>query len=143
MSNVITTYLQDHHAGSAAGVDVFRRVAEGHGDPEVREQVERLVPEIARDQKSLEDIMSMVGEKLARLKPNERIKERSPLSDIEELEGLVAAVHAKGLGWRLLLEVPDERLDKDLLQNLYERAQEQEKTLESLRLGKAKKRTGS
>ena len=157
MTNVITTYLQDHHAGSAAGVDVFRRVAEGHGDPEVREQVERLVPEIARDQTSLEDIMSMVGakpalhkdlpakagEKLARLKPNERIKERSPLSDIEELEGLVAAVHAKGLGWRLLLEVPDERLDKDLLQNLYERAQEQEKTLESLRLGQAKKLTES
>ena len=32
MSSVITTYLQDHHAGSAAGVAAFRRVAEFHGD---------------------------------------------------------------------------------------------------------------
>ena len=62
---------------------------------------------------------------------------------VGRLEGLVAAVHVKGLGWRLLLEVPDDRLDKDLLQNLYDRAQEQEKTLESLRLGQAKKLTES
>ena len=157
MSSVITTYLQDHHAGSAAGVDAFRRVAEFHGDAEVREAVGRMAEEIAQDQVALEEVMASVGvqpaalkdlparaaERLARLKPNERISRRSPLSDIEELEALVAAVHAKRLGWRMLLEAPDNRLDRDLLRRLCERAEEQEKTLDLLRLGQAHKLTSS
>ncbi|MDO4920198.1 hypothetical protein [Kocuria sp.] len=157
MSSVITTYLQDHHAGSAAGVDAFRRVAEFHGDETVRGKVGRLAREVEQDQAALERIMAAVdvkpaplkdlpakaAEKAARLKPNERLNRRSPLSDIEELEALVAAVHAKGLGWRLLLEAPDERLDKQMLRDLHARALEQEETLERLRLGQAVKLTRS
>ena len=157
MGAVITTYLQDHHAGSAAGVAAFHRVAEFHGDPEVREAVGRMAEEIAQDQAALEQVMASVGvrpaalkdlparvaEKAARLKPNERVGRRSPLSDIEELEALVAAVHAKRLGWRLLLEAPDDRLDRDLLRRLGERAEEQEKTLDLLRLGQVHKLTSS
>ena len=155
MSNVITTYLQDHHAGSAAGVNAFRRVAAGHSEPEVREAVGRIAEAVAQDQASLEELMASLGvkpaplkdlparaaEKAARLKPNERLQSRSPLSDIEELEGLVAAVHAKGLGWRLLLEAPDDRLDKDMLRELSRRAREQEEALEQLLLGEAHKLT--
>ncbi|RLY91190.1 hypothetical protein CWC38_09230 [Kocuria tytonicola] len=157
MSSVISTYLQDHHAGSAAGVDAFRRVAEFHGDERVREEVGRLAAEVEADQTALEEMMAALGvkpaplkdlparaaEKVARLKPNERFNRRSPLSDVEELEALVAAVHAKGLGWRLLLEVPDDRLDSDMLRDLHARALEQERTLEQLRLGQAGKLTQS
>ena len=157
MSSVISTYLQDHHAGSAAGVDAFRRVAEFHGDVTVREEVARMAREVEQDQAALERIMAAVGvkpavskdlparvaEKAARLKPNERLNQRSPLSDIEELEALVAAVHMKGLGWRLLLEASDERLDPEMLQTLHARALEQERTLERLRLGQAGKLTRS
>ena len=157
MSSVITTYLQDHHAGSAAGVDTFRRVAEFHGDETVRAEVGRMAGEVEEDQAALGRIMAAVGvepaplkdlpakvaEKAARLKPNERLNRRSPLSDIEELEALVGAVHLKGLGWRLLLEAPDDRLDTDLLRNLHTRALEQERTLERLRLGQAGKLTRS
>lgn len=43
-SKTIETYLQDHHAGSAAGVDAFRRVAQGHGDHEVLMPRSRVCP---------------------------------------------------------------------------------------------------
>lgn len=152
-SKTIETYLQDHHAGSAAGVDAFRRVSEGHNDREVRAKVTRMAYDIAEDQRSLESIMAAFGikasqlkdlparvaEKVARFKPNERVTQRSPLSDVEELEGLAAAVHIKSLGWRILLEVDDDRLDKALLAKLLERAREQEDELEELRLKQAPK----
>lgn len=157
MTSVITTYLQDHHAGATAGVDAFHRVADLHGDETVREEVGRLAQEVEQDQAALERIMAAVdakpaplkdlpakvAEKAARLKPNERLNRRSPLSDIEELEALVAAVHAKGLGWRLLMEVADDRLDTDMLRDLHARALEQERTLERLRLDQARKLTQS
>lgn len=152
-SNTIETYLQDHHAGSAAGLDAFRRVAEGHSDREVRAKVGRIAYDIAEDQRSLEGIMTAFGikasqlkdiparvaEKVARFKPNERVTQRSPLSDVEELEALTAAVHAKSLGWRILLEVNDDRLDKAKLEELLNRAREQENELEELRLKQAPK----
>ena len=152
-TKTIETYLQDHHAGSAAGVDAFRRVAKGHGDREVRGKVGRLAYEVVEDQRDLEHIMSAfnikpnrfkdvparIGEKVARFKPNERVTQRSPLSDIEELEALTAAVHTKALAWRLLLDVEDDRLDKSLVQQLLDRAKGQENELEELRLKQAHK----
>lgn len=152
-TKMIETYLQDHHAGSAAGLDAFRRVAEGHGDREVRSKVGRLAHDVAEDQRSLEAIMSGLGvkpsqlkdiparaaEKIGRLKLNERVTKRSPLSDVEELEALTAAVYAKSLGWRILLEVDDERLDKSKIEELLNRAREQGNELEELRLKQAPK----
>ncbi|GAA1392285.1 hypothetical protein [Luteococcus peritonei] len=153
MSELVTTYLQDHHAGSSAGVEGFERVAEQHGDPEVRAAVARLAQQIREDQDSLQQIMDTVGassstikdvagwvgEKVARLKPNERIAERSPLSDVLELEALVMAVHAKGLLWKGLLAVDDERLDAGQLQRLADRADAQREELDRLRLGQIHK----
>lgn len=148
MSELLTTYLQDHHAGSAGGVAAFERVAEGHGDEAVRAAVGRLAGQIREDQASLETIMDAVGarasalkdaatslgEKVARLKPNERLASRSPLSDVVELEALVMAVHAKGLLWRALVELDDSRLDRADLHRLVERADAQRAELEELRL---------
>ncbi|MDO5499216.1 MAG: hypothetical protein Q4F67_05995 [Propionibacteriaceae bacterium] len=153
MTSVITTYLQDHHAGSAAGTDAFRRVAESHGDPAVRAAVGRIADAVEADQRALEQIMATfdtkpslvkdlpakAGEKVARLKPNERLTERSPLSDVLELEALVLAVTGKALGWELLLQVEDRRLDHDQLALLLERAQAQRAQLEELRLSQAGK----
>ncbi|MEX5274569.1 hypothetical protein RF638_11505 [Kocuria sp. CPCC 205235] len=152
-TKTIETYLQDHHAGSAAGLDAFRRVAEGHGDREVRSKVGRLAYDVAEDQRSLETIMSAfdikpsqlkdiparAAEKIGRLKLNERVTKRSPLSDVVELEALTAAVYAKSLGWRILLEVNDDRLDKSKIEELLNRAREQENELEELRLKQAPK----
>lgn len=147
MTAVLTTYLQDHHAGSAAGVDVFERVAQDHGDPHVRSAVASLAEQVRADQDSLEAIMrsvgasastvkdlgARVGEKAARLKPNERLAARSPLSDVIELETLMLAVHGKALGFRALLDLDDARLDRAELERLIARADAQEAELSDLR----------
>ena len=150
---VITTYLQDHHAGSVAGIDLFRRVTEHHNDESVREAVGRIAVEIERDQEDLDRIMASfgakpsvmkempakIGEKLSRLKPNERLGARSPLDDVEDIELLVLAVHGKSLGWDLLLQLDDPRLDRNRLRELAERAKAQHAELEQLRLSQAQK----
>ena len=153
MTKLIATYLQDHHAGSAAGLDAFARVAEGHSDAEVREAVGRIGEEAAADQKALEAVMqsfdtspallkdlpAKIAEKLARLKPNQRLTERSPLSDVLEVEALVDAVHAKSLGWTVLLQLDDDRLDKAQLQGLLKRAEDQTDELRRLLQSQAAK----
>lgn len=150
---VITTYLQDHHAGSSAGVDAFHRVAECHGDAEVAKAVCRLATQIHEDQSSLKEFMDLVGakqsivkstaskigEKVARLKPNERVTKRSPLSDVIELEMLVMAVHANGLMWRGLLALDDERIDPERLKTLAERADARYGELKKLRISEISK----
>lgn len=153
MTKVLITYLQDHHAGSAAGLDAFARVAQGHADEAVRQAVSRIADEAQKDQTTLEqilhsfdakpavlkDLSGKVAEKVARLKPNQRLVSRSPLSDVEELEGLVDAVHAKSMAWRVLLQLDDERLDKAQLQTLLERAEGQVSELKRLLLSQAPK----
>ena len=66
-SKTIETYLQDHHAGSAAGLGAFRRVAEGHSEREVRAKVGRIAYDIAEDQRSLEGIMTACSCQVTRL----------------------------------------------------------------------------
>ncbi|HHT12866.1 MAG TPA: hypothetical protein GX013_06850 [Propionibacterium sp.] len=150
---LITTYLRDHHMGSAAGVDFFQRVAETHGEQEVRDVVGRLADEIEEDQAALQeildrfdaspnpvkDVLAKVGEKAARLKPNQRLGTRSPLADVLDLEVLTDAVHAKSRGWQILLELDHPNLDREQLQQLFDRARRQEKELEALWLKQAPK----
>lgn len=150
---LIKTYLADHHMGSVAGIDGFRRVAEDHTDPEARSIVGRLADEIEQDQAALEEILELfdgspnpvkdalgwVAEKTTRLKPNQRILKRSPLADVLELEALADAVHAKSRGWQILLELDDPRLDRAKLQGLFDRARAQEKELEAIWLKQAPK----
>ena len=88
---------------------------------------------------ALKDIPAKIGEKVARLKPNERITKRSPLSDVLELEVLVMAVHGKWLGWRMLVELDDPRLDRADLERLADRAWAQHEELDRLRLSQAAK----
>lgn len=153
MSELITTYLRDHHAGSAAGVAAFRRVASSHGDPHVRAEVAQLCEQVEEDQRSLEDVMASLdvkpatlkdlsaraGEKVGRLKINERISSRSPLSDVDELEALILATEGKSLLWTLLAELEEPRLDRDRLTRLHERAREQSEQLNRLHLNQAGK----
>lgn len=147
-TEMLHTYMQDHHAGAAAGIDLLRRVAEDHEDPTIREVVSRIGDETVEDLKSLEELMTLVGtspstlkdlparaaEKLGQLKPNRRVAERSPLSDLVELEALTLAVTGKMLGFRALLDIADPRLPRPTLENLVERAEEHGRELEKLRL---------
>ena len=147
-TEMLHTYMQDHHAGAAAGVDLFRRVAESHDDAHIREVVSRLGDQAEEDKRSLEDLMALVGtspstlkdlparaaEKVGQLQPNQRLAERSPLSDLLELEALTLAVTGKGLGWKSLIDIADPRLPRATLEKLSTRAKEQGEQLEQLRL---------
>lgn len=148
MPRYLETYLQDHHAGSTAGVAAFTRVAAHHGDEQVRRRVAALAAEVQADQDALDRLMDRLGvapsavkeaggwlaEKLSRLKPNDHVVSRSPLSDVLELELLVDAVNAKGLMWKGLLQLDDPRFDHEELRRLADRADAQRDELEQLRL---------
>ena len=98
-------------------------MARDHRDPRVREIVTRIGDETVDDLHSLEELMTLVGtspsvlkdlpakaaEKVAQLKPNRRVAERSPLSDLIELEALTLAVTGKKLGFKALLDIGDPR----------------------------------
>lgn len=147
-TEMLHTYMQDHHAGAAAGIDLFRRVAENHDDPEISRVVARIGDETVEDLKNLEELMSLAGtspsvlkdlpakaaEKFGQLKPNRRATERSPLSDLVELESLTLAVTGKTMGFRALLDIGDPRLPRPTLEKLVERAEEHGRQLEELRL---------
>lgn len=143
--NWLTPYLRDHYAGASAGVQLFDRVASGHSDPEVRSAVAGLREDVARDKKALGSMMTavgvpqlsvtmllgMVGEYVGRLKPNGSLLQRSPGSDVLELEAMGAAVQGKSRVWETLLVLAqdDERLDAERLQGLLDRAHGQREQL--------------
>ncbi|AWH94214.1 DUF892 family protein [Dietzia psychralcaliphila] len=147
-TELLHTYMQDHHAGAAAGVDLFRRVAKEHDDPEIRAVLSRIGDETEEDLRNLEELMTLVGtapsalkdlparaaEKLGQLKPNQRFAQRSPLSNLLEVEALTIAVRGKELGFRALLDIDDPRLPRPTLEALVERALEHGGQLEKLRL---------
>ena len=142
-------YLQDHLAGSTAGLELARRLrgeneGTGYGAP-----LAKVADEIEADRRQLEGIMEDLGfggdrlknitawgfEKLGRLKLNGELTRYSPLSRVVELEGLLTGITGKKGLWIALLEVaPSEpRLEAALLERLRDRAEEQRTTVEELR----------
>lgn len=147
-AGLLGVYLNDHLAGSTAGAALARRLADAEADwaPELG----RISGEIAEDRETLLGLMARldvpvvrykkaiawVGEKAARLKPNKRLIERSPLSRVLELETLRLGVEGKAAGWRTLREVADTepRLPAARLEELLARARRQAEELEKLRV---------
>ncbi|MCW7941264.1 hypothetical protein AAW14_04110 [Streptomyces hygroscopicus] len=149
-TDLLGVYLNDHLAGSTIGCERAQYTVRAlHGSPLGR-ALAPIAAEIAEDRRSLLDIMRRLGvsshrykvgaawasEKAGRLKTNGRLVGRSPLSNVLELEFLRLGVEGKAAGWRLLLQLADDdgRLDRHNLEELFERAQRQLRTLEELRL---------
>jgi hypothetical protein len=136
---LLRIYLQDHYAGSAAGVRLARRCREA--TPELGHILQEVEAEIAQDRRALEAIMSRLGvspsrfkstlgasaELVGRLKTNGALLRRSPSSAVVELEGLTAGVVTKRSLWRALATIGNERagLDPAELEQLIERATRQ------------------
>ena len=147
MSELLRTYLQDHHAGSTVGVELARRAAGANQDTEFGEPLARIADEIAEDRESLERLMERLGvkphpvkdaggwvaEKLGRLKPNNRLLGYSPLSRVLELEGLLIGVTGTLALWEALRDSLGESLDGVDLVALGDRAQDQRARLEDMR----------
>jgi len=114
-------YLRDHHAAGTAGSSIARRLAANVtlGD-QARKELAEVAADIRADLRTLEDVMAAeeitrdatkdllarVGAAVGKLKLNGRIRSRSPLSDVLELETLLAGVSAKAALWATLKSVP-------------------------------------
>jgi hypothetical protein len=138
---LLSIYLNDHLAGSTAGVELAKRSLSNNRGTAYGEFLEWLVEQIAEDRRSLTTVMSRLDvrsdplkqavgwslEKAGRLKLNGRLTGYSPLSRLVELEGLWTGVNGKLSLWRALTVVADEdpRLDALWLIELQARADEQ------------------
>ena len=147
-------YLQDHLAGSTAGLELARRTSGANRDSDYGPPLAKIADEIASDRRQLENIIRDLGfgadklknigawslEKLGRLKLNGELTRYSPLSRVVELEGLITGISGKRELWVALLELaPSEpRLDVALLERLRDRAEEQRETVEDLRVKAAR-----
>lgn len=146
---LLRIYLNDHLAGSTAGLELARRARSENADNPVGEYLETLVRELREDRATLLGVMSALGlprdqlkvgvawlgEKLGRLKLNGRWLRYSPLSRLVEMEGLCIGTEGRLSMWRALrrLARKDERLRRFDFTALITRAEQQRRTLERLR----------
>jgi hypothetical protein len=144
-------YLNDHLAGATVGVELSKRVLAENRETTFGAALAPLAAEIADDRATLRGLMDRLGapvdvvkntaawsvEKLARLKPNGRIRGYSPLSRLVEIEALITGVEGKASLWRTLIvwarTSSDGRLDPSELDLLHARARGQQRALEGLR----------
>jgi len=144
VSSLLAIYLQDHHAAAMAGARLAGRAASKIADGKT--ELATIAAEIEEDLHSLERVMeqlgvgrqrvkdgtAVVGERIARLKPNGRLSGRSPLSDLLELETLVVGITGKEALWRSLQSVP--AVPTDEVERLIGRAVDQRRRVEALRM---------
>jgi hypothetical protein len=151
----LETYLNDHLAGSLAGIRLARRcLSREQGTSSASKRfMATLVEDIDADRAVLEDVMERVGARPNELKKGgalvvetlARIRQSMPLigagSDevgaFEELELLSLGIEGKRLLWSALRMLDDERLAPIDLSELEERASRQREGLEKLRLAAA------
>jgi hypothetical protein len=147
-------YLNDHLAGSLAGLELARRTLRENEEHPVGLYLVHFVPELAEDRTTLRRVMealavppdglkervAQLGERVGRLKLNGRLVSYSPLSRLHELEALVVATQGRLSLWRLLhaLAREDVRLCDFDFEALIARAEAQQQALESLRLAAAR-----
>ena len=148
----LAIYLRDHHAAGVAGTRLATRAARAQT---ATSDLRAVALEIEQDLSALEGIMrslgverdrgkdalARIGERLGRLKPNGRHRERSPLSDVLELEALVVGITGKKALW-LSLRAGSSAPTEDL-ERLVERAESQLRVVEEARLLAVRRAFGS
>lgn len=114
MPDPFVILLRNHQAGGRAALDLFGRAVRGQRARPWADQLVRLRVEAREDLDFNESVMRRLGvsssplqvaalrlgERVGRLKPNGQLVRRAPLSDVIELEGLIATVHVKVAGWQ-------------------------------------------
>lgn len=147
---LLRIYLNDHFAGATVGLEVARRCLSSNTETPYEPFLRDLVAAIDEDRTELRSLMSTLGfsvdrlktgvawvaEKLGRLKLNGQLTGYSPLSRLEELEGLLLGVAGKLALWRTLKKIADHdpRLAVTDFDKLITRANEQLEALDHYRL---------
>jgi hypothetical protein len=155
MSNEpLGTYLNDHLAGSAAGVELAEKLHQSNQGTELGNVMAALHHDIEQDQATLEELMERlqierqpvkraagwVFEKLSRLRFDAPLTGDDDLARLLETETLSLGIEGKLALWRSLKELAatDSRLVAADLERLIDRAQRQRQTLEPYRLAAAR-----
>ena len=148
-SKYLATYLNDHYAGSTAGVSLARRSAHENEGNELGAFLSQLSEEIDADRETLKEIMDALGvradpvkvavargmELAGRLKLNGQLLGYSPLSPLIELESLKLGIEGKLALWRALGEIGDgPPLEPGRMAELAARAERQAADVEARRL---------
>ena len=150
-TDMLGTYLNDHLAGSTVGLELVRRARGSNEGTSLGRFLQELEREIAEDRAALEAVMDRLevgkdrlkvtmgwmGEKVGRLKPNNRLFGYSPLSRLIELEGLALGVEGKRSLWESLRALEDPALAEFDFDALLERARRQRDQLHERRIAAA------
>ncbi len=145
----LSTYLNDHLAGSTGATEIIRRAIKANEGNSYAPFLDQLLVEVEEDRESLRDVMrrmdvsedpvkhvvAWTAEKAGRLKLNGQLLGYSPLSRLVELEGLSLGVTGKLCLWLALRAAyPDDpRLTGVDLEELAKRARDQRQRLERVR----------
>ena len=156
--SLLAIYLRDHHAAGVAGTRLARRIARA---PSATGDLRQVALEVEQDLVELEalmrrlgvqpdaakDALARIGERLGRLKPNGRLRERSPLSDLLELETLLVGITGKRALWLSLRAsgrpTRTGRCRSEDLDRLVARADSQRTIVEDARLQAVRRAFGS
>jgi hypothetical protein len=149
----LTVYLNDHLAGSAAGIELAAKLRDNNQGTELGKDMAALHHDISEDRETLEALMGRleverhpvkeaagwVLEKLSRLRLNPALTGSAELTRLLETEGLSLGIEGKLCMWVALKEAAaaDPRLAGADYDRLIERARGQRRTLEPHRLAAA------
>ena len=149
-NELLGVYLNDHLAGSAAGLALAEKLRDNNQGTELGKVVAVLHHDIEQDRATLEELMARLEvdrhsvketagwllERLSRLRLNPVLTGSADLTRLLETEALSLGIEGKRLMWVALKEAAadDERLAATDFDRLIERAASQRRTLEPHRL---------
>jgi hypothetical protein len=140
-------YINDHLGAATAGREVTKRCLESNTGTPLGDFLMQLLREINEDRATVEEVLAATNgrrdrfkpalgwmvEKAGRLKLNGQVRGYSPLSRVEELEGISAGIEAKRAMWIAFQLLGDPRLAGFDFEVLIHRASAQREGLERFR----------
>jgi hypothetical protein len=154
-NELLGVYLNDHLAGSAAGLELAEKLRDNNQGTELGDVMAALHHDIEQDRATLEELMDRLEvtrhpvkeaagwmlERLSRLRLNPVLTGSADLTRLLETEALSLGIEGKQLMWRALKDAAarDQRLAGTDYDRLIERAGGQRRTLEPHRLAAAER----
>ncbi|WP_130011224.1 hypothetical protein [Serinicoccus sediminis] len=137
---LLQIYLEDHLTGATGMVQRLTMMHQNYGDLPVAGEIAQLLQEVSEDRSRLSEVirslglqrsgakllLARTGELAGRLKTNGRLRRRSPLTPLLELELVQSGISGKSGLWRSLTVHADSLgLDAEEFRSLEERAYRQ------------------
>jgi hypothetical protein len=154
-NDLLGIYLNDHLAGSAAGLELAEKLRDKNQGTELGNTMEAVHRDIAQDRETLEELMAHLEverhpvkeaagwalEKLSRLRLNPALTGGADLTRLLETEALSLGIEGKLAMWLALkaaADADDPRLAGNDFDRLIERARDQRRALEPHRTAAAR-----